>query len=119
MGVLDGTLSQSQSSMRGAYRTELRSDAGADPARPKGPSIRRIEDRHWGRRVVTLLVTQTDKSEQVGPESNNNHNSGGKCGPRITAQCPIAPATRRNIAGFHGETLVARLTLKRRHARLL
>ena len=37
LGVLDGTLSQSQSSMRGAYRTELRSDAGADPARPKSP----------------------------------------------------------------------------------
>src|SRR5882757_5037700 len=36
-------------------------------------------------------------------ESNSNHNSGSKCGPLITARCPIAPATRRNITGFHGD----------------
>jgi hypothetical protein len=51
--------------MRGAYRTELRSDTGADPARPKSPrSVHRGSS--LGTAVVTLLVTQTDKSEHVG-----------------------------------------------------
>jgi hypothetical protein len=32
-----------------AYSTELRVMRGADPARPKESSMRRLEDRHWGR----------------------------------------------------------------------
>jgi hypothetical protein len=57
-------------------------------------------------------------------QGKNNHD-GGECEPSKneavppTARCPVAPATRLNIAGFHGDrTSSARSAANRRYVRL-